>query len=75
METKKKTNFIRINHKNKLEYFSEEKLVEFKLNLYNKLTIIQDQDYTDNLNTFIVINILKCIIIYLNVLKNTLKNE
>jgi hypothetical protein len=48
----KATNFIRINHKNKLEFYTEEKLVEFKLNLYNKLTVLQDQDYTENLNKF-----------------------
>ena len=48
----KKVNFIRINHKNNIEYFTEEKLIEFKLNLFNKLQEIQELDFSNNLNSF-----------------------
>ncbi len=52
MDNNKKINFICINHKNRLDYFNEEKLVEFKLNLYTKLANMQEKDFSQNLNIF-----------------------
>lgn len=52
MEKNKKVNFIRINHKNKIEYFSEDKLVEFKMSLFTKLSNMQELDLSENINNF-----------------------
>jgi len=52
MENNKKVNFIRINHKNRIDYFNEEKLVEFKMNLFTKLSNMQERDFSKNMNTY-----------------------
>lgn len=52
MENNKKVNFIRINHKNRIDYFTEEKLVEFKMNLFTKLSNMQERDFSQNLNNY-----------------------
>lgn len=52
MECKTKVNYIRINHKNRIDYFTEEKLVQFKIDLFAKLSSMQEKDFSYNLNTF-----------------------
>lgn len=52
MENNSKVNFIRINHKNRIDYFNEDKLVEFKMNLFSKLSNMQEKDFSNNLNKY-----------------------